>query len=931
LAALAASAQAADAEKQSYNLPSGDAAQTLTQFAKASGRPIMFVVEKVRGERTNAVAGMMSPAEALQKMLTGTMLRIVRDEATGTFVVSRQRPNEPMAPKREGEPDSEPSTPSKPTTSVTRSPRSLVALVAGLVAALPADGQTAPTPAANDSVVRLSEFHVSTAADQGYRAGNSVSATRIDTPIKNLPFAINAFTQQFIEDTAAGDLQDIVKYAPGVTGAGREFVSGNTRFNIRGFDTTAPQRNGFSGARYVDPANIQRVEVVKGPASLLYGAIEPGGTVNYITKKPFNRLALHLSQDFGSLEQWRSHADLNVPLVPGKLQMRIIGAYQNGPNPDDLTGDTRWVITPSLTWQIARHHAITVDYDRYRRDEQTPYNTIPSIVVVSHNISTAAAAADPTAVRRLTDPVATTFDYGILQPFPLPKKFNWTGADDWRESDVESLNAEYTGRLSERWTVRANAAYSRNEIVNKATGIGDINAYAPGTADRNGVIDVASVPGATVAAKTAYLDDLARAFAARVLANPNAVFESPYIFQVRRKRITQNMTESRSYQAEVAGNLEFPIGRVKPLFGAFRQDVEGDSYNRQSTTNPPAGVANSATTPTQNLRPWNYLNLDARTRDESYDESLLPLQASATNGNTNTAYYAVLNGSFLSERLYTIIGARHTRASAESFNRATNRAGNDFDTSDTSWQGGAGYKLQPDVLVFASYSESFVPSNTLLSINGQPAGSAVPVISDGLEFGLKTDFFSGRVSSTISYFDINQTDRISRFSLPDPITGTTLSSVIQGTDDRSTGVEIDLTLSPTDNWQIYTSFSHINARTVGAPPALAKSLGKKIENSAERLFNVWTRYNIPVTRLKGLWIGAGVNYTSEKKLSISNPDLFFPAVTLWDAALGYSWKSGKASWTATAHWKNITDETHLTGLIGRGLPRRAWLSVSVRL
>lgn len=807
----------------------------------------------------------------------------------------------------------------------------LLALAPALLAQAQSPAALPPKSATteNETLV-LSAFTVSTNQDRGYLAGNSVSATRIDTPIKNLPFSINAFTEQFIQDTGAGDLQDIVKYAPGVTGAGREFVSGNTRFNIRGFDTTSPQRNGFVGARYVDPVNIQRVEVVKGPASLLYGAIEPGGTVNYITKKPFEKTSLQLKQDFGSLEYARSQLDLNVPLVAGRLFARLNAAWQNGPNPAEQVGDTRWVIAPSLTWRIARDHAVTVDYDRHTREERTPFNTVPSIVVVSHNISTPANAANPTAVRRLTDPVATTFDYGILYPFPLSKNFNWTGDDDWRTSDVESLNAEYTGKLGRHWTVRANASYASNDVNNKATGIGDINSYAPGTADRNGVIDPATVPGATLADKQTHLDNLARAFATRVLANPSVVFESPYIFQVRRKRVTGNLSESRSYQVELAGDFEIPFGKFKPLVGAFRQDNEGESFNRQSTTNPPAGLANEATTPTQNFQPWDFLNLSTRTRNESYDENALPLQASATNASNDTAYYAVLNGSFLRERLFVVAGARHTRAEAKSFNRISGNRGNDFEISDTSLQGGAGFKLLPSLLAYASYSESFVPTNTLLSINGRPAGSGKPVTSDGLEFGLKTDFLAGRVSSTISYFEIDQLDRISRFSIPDPVTGTTLSSVIQGTKDRSSGVEIDLTLSPLDHWQVYTSFSQINARTLDAPAALSQAIGKKIENSSARLFNVWTRYNFTGERLKGLWIGGGVNYTGEKKLSIANPDLFFEPVTLWDAALGYNWKFGRSACSATLSVKNLTDEIYLTGLIGHGLPRRAWITFSLK-
>ncbi len=154
-----------------------------------------------------------------------------------------------------------------------------------LAAAPLAHAQTKPaTDPAKEAVVQLSAFEVSTTQDKGYRAGNSVSASRIDTPIKDLPFAVNAFTQQFIKDTGATDLFDIVRYAPSVTSAGKEFTGGKSIFTIRGFDQ-APQRNGFVGNTYVDTAAIERVEVVKGPASVLYGQVAPGGTVNYITKR----------------------------------------------------------------------------------------------------------------------------------------------------------------------------------------------------------------------------------------------------------------------------------------------------------------------------------------------------------------------------------------------------------------------------------------------------------------------------------------------------------------------------------------------------------------------------------------------------------------------------------------------------------------------
>jgi len=80
--------------------------------------------------------------------------------------------------------------------------KKLLALLAAIGPLAAFAQQAAPTA---DESITLSEFQVTTSADKGYRAGNSVSATRIDTPIKDLPFAVNAFTSQFISDIGARD------------------------------------------------------------------------------------------------------------------------------------------------------------------------------------------------------------------------------------------------------------------------------------------------------------------------------------------------------------------------------------------------------------------------------------------------------------------------------------------------------------------------------------------------------------------------------------------------------------------------------------------------------------------------------------------------------------------------------------------------------
>lgn len=203
-------------------------------------------------------------------------------------------------------------------------------IVIGLATALTGQAQTtaaAPAAAKNEEIVTLSAFQVSTTYDKGYRAGNSVSATLTDTAIKDLPFLINAFTEQFIADVGARDLFDVVQYAPSVTSAGREFTAGNAVFTIRGFDQK-PQHNGFVGDAYVDTSSVERIEVVKGPSSVLYGQVAPGGTVNYITKRAQPKPFTTVTGQVGNLSAWRTTIDLNQPNAGDKLLFRFNGALE---------------------------------------------------------------------------------------------------------------------------------------------------------------------------------------------------------------------------------------------------------------------------------------------------------------------------------------------------------------------------------------------------------------------------------------------------------------------------------------------------------------------------------------------------------------------------------------------------------------------------
>src|SRR4051812_33732351 len=389
---------------------------------------------------------------------------------------------------------------------------------------------------ASDDVVKLSEFQVTTSADKGYRAGNSVSATRIDTPIKDLPFAISAFTQQFITDIGARDLFDVVQYAPSVTSSGREFNGSNAVYTIRGFDQ-APQHNGFVGEAYIDTTSVERVEVVKGPSSVLYGQVAPGGTVNYITKRPGATPFAVWNGQVGTDNFWRTSLDLNQPLAGKKLLLRFNGAFENGFQYIEPGKQRTTVLAPVVTWRITDRVALTVDYQWFSRRETPPYAHFkPNIEIVALPPATGLLSATGVLVK------PDNSDPGFLGYYPLSRSFNYVSNNDNRFSDFESVNSELTAKLSDSWSARANFNWNKRRVAQKLTGLGAVSITVP----------TSYYPaGATLPISAANYLLAAQAYANALLDDPNLALLAPQAQLGRRKRLQEDFGYAKASQVEL--------------------------------------------------------------------------------------------------------------------------------------------------------------------------------------------------------------------------------------------------------------------------------------------------------------------------------------------------------------------------------------------
>jgi iron complex outermembrane receptor protein len=214
---------------------------------------------------------------------------------------------------------------------------------------------------------------------QNYRALSATGATKTDTLLKDLPQSVRVLTADLLKDVGVTSLASALDLSSGIT---RQSNLGGLwdSYSMRGF-TGDPNFgsdylvNGFSSSRGYnglrDSASTASVEVLKGPASALYGRGEPGGTVNITTKKPRFEPAYAIDLSVGSFHTYRTAVDLTGP-VTENIAYRLNGAFEKGDSFRDTVETRRSFISPSFIWLVGDN--TKVSYELERSVQRVPFD-----------------------------------------------------------------------------------------------------------------------------------------------------------------------------------------------------------------------------------------------------------------------------------------------------------------------------------------------------------------------------------------------------------------------------------------------------------------------------------------------------------------------------------------------------------------------------
>ncbi|HJU04235.1 MAG TPA: TonB-dependent siderophore receptor [Nitrospiraceae bacterium] len=341
-----------------FDIPAQPLAEALESFRVPSGIRFVYRTEVVQNRRSYGVSGTYMPLDALRLLLadTGVTFRMM-EEKTATLEPA-PLPPVPAGPAR-NQTSAEPESDSQ--------------------ASDPAQIKPIKMP---EVIVKDVHQRDDTAT---YVAEEASTATRTDTPLIQVPQSIQAVTQKVIQDQRAVRLEQALRNVSGVAlgDVGQSGIAADVAY-CRGFPcgyfkNYLRNEDQNQVLTFRDISNIQRLEVLKGPASVLYGRSQPGGIINILTKQPQADRYASIDQIIGSYNYYRTMVDVTGPLDEGKkLLFRVTGAYENTESFRDFMRGQRYFVAPVFTWNVSNQTTITVDGE-YIRDRRTPDFGVPAI------------------------------------------------------------------------------------------------------------------------------------------------------------------------------------------------------------------------------------------------------------------------------------------------------------------------------------------------------------------------------------------------------------------------------------------------------------------------------------------------------------------------------------------------------------------------
>lgn len=674
-----------------------------------------------------------------------------------------------------------------------------------------------------------------------FARGSSDYAAKM--PLKNIenPQVYTTITKDLMNNQVVFSLDDAIRNATGVqrmwAATGRS-GDGGSYYNSRGFILQSMLRNGIAGniTTTVDAANIERIEVLKGPSATLFGSTltSYGGLINRVTKKPYASFGGEVTYAGGNFGYNRISADINTPLDSARnVLLRVNTAYLDEGSFQDNGFNRLFSFAPSLSYKINDRVSILFDAEISRGT-----NLMPSIFFFPYGQTIA------------------SMGYSRADQMPVDYRRSFFSDDLSQRSANTNFFGQLQYKISDKWSTQTNVTVT--------------NSYSDG-------------PGPYF-----YL-------LSNDAVEHNSSIGSDYI-----SRNDQYTANSRDRMLEIQQNLngEFYLGSVQNRF-VVGLDYFNHNSNQYFSGNTFDTIASHGDIPA-------YRNFDRAALANMYQTKGVSF-VYPVDVVTNTYSSYVSDVANLTDNLLVMAALRVDHfVNNGNYDVTTGKYSGAFNQTALSPKFGVVFQpVKDQVALFANYQSGFT-NKTGTDYKNR---TFKPEDAWQAEAGVKLDLFGGRLTSTVSVYDIRVRNIVRAYVpvVPDP--SLPPFPQIQDGEQSSKGIEAEVIANPIQGLNIVAGFSYNDSKYTKADEDVA---GRRPGTaSSPYTANWWLSYRLPSGSLKGLGFGFGGNYASDNKIINSKSLGVFtlPAYTVLNASVFYDY----AKLRFALKTDNLTDKKYWIG------------------
>ena len=730
--------------------------------------------------------------------------------------------------------------------------------------------------ALQEEAQQLQEVEIIGRRESSYKNSTSFSGTKTATAIRDIPQTINYVTKEVILDQGASTVNDVVKNVSGVS----QYTTYND-FSIRGFRTTGNRNSGnlLNGMRAQTSlwsasslANIERVEVIKGPAAALFGNASPGGLINRVTKKPLLERQHTVSVNTGSWGTLKSYGDFTGPLNESKsLLYRLNLGYETTDGYRDLQGRNTLTIAPSFSFIPNEKTRFNVDLTYYRLDGKV-------------------------------DRGQTIFGDGDLYSVPITRSLSAT--NDFLKETQMNITLGLTHKITD--ALSFNSTYLNSSYSEDLREHNQANSYYMQQGNKANTGDQSKIlMQALLRQRTFRNNSFNNYFNYNFNTGPvkHTLLVGYDYFQVEQLPGASQLT---------AGGYLLRNGKTTTTFDPARLNTYVLDANNKPLTNVAVFDLNNPTGGNVMKETNKYI---------------------FTSGNTKPTLQTS-HGVYLQEQLEISMVKLLLGLRKEFFKDYLNYKQNNEETIEQQAlipRVGLVITATDNINFYSTWMKGFEPQSAdTQSDPDRYGGPFDPVYSELFETGLKTDWFNKRLSATASVFKIIQQNTLYPAS---PAVPGKPDYKMQIGEEESNGFEFDLAGEISPNWNILASYAYIDARITKTATNSEKDFDMQRPSTPRHSGNIWTKYIITEGFFKHLGFGAGYNFVTERFGQVGRRanTTVYPGYGLVNAVLYYKINQIQLQ----ANLNNILNKTHWVGGYDKlrsfpGAPRNINVTVSYK-